>query len=137
MRFRSIGITFSRIYAASLLKTQDKSFYPKLLQLLRPLSLPNAANLLGWHAEGPFLQLAKRGAHSTAFLRTATQALKSFDEMYGPENLVDAEDWLMADSTDSGAVGVRIITAAPEVAGVMDSIPELTDRGIVFSIGHR
>ena len=84
------------------------------------------------------MQLAKRGAHSTAFLRTAAQALKSFDEMYGPENLVDAEDWLMADNnTDSDAVGVRIITAAPEVAGVMDSIPELTDRGIVFSIGHR
>ena len=34
-------------------------------------------------------------------------------------------------------VGVRVITAAPEVDGVMSSIEELTRRGVVFSIGHR
>jgi len=34
-------------------------------------------------------------------------------------------------------LGVRIITAAPEVEGVMESVGELTKRGIVFSIGHR
>ena len=33
-------------------------------------------------------------------------------------------------------VGVRVITAAPEVDGVMTSIDELTRRGVVFSIGH-
>ena len=29
-----------------------------------------------------------------------------------------------------------MITAAPEVDGIMDTIPELASRGIVFSIGH-
>jgi N-acetylglucosamine-6-phosphate deacetylase len=39
---------------------------------------------------------------------------------------------------DTGhSVGVRIITAAPEVDGVLDSVKELSDRGVVFSIGHR
>ena len=34
-------------------------------------------------------------------------------------------------------LGVRIITAAPEIVGVLDAVPELDQRGIVFSIGHR
>lgn len=34
-------------------------------------------------------------------------------------------------------LGVRIITAAPEVAGVLDAVHEFDQRGIVFSIGHR
>jgi len=31
-------------------------------------------------------------------------------------------------------LGVRIITAAPEIADVLDAVPELEQRGIVFSI---
>jgi N-acetylglucosamine-6-phosphate deacetylase len=37
----------------------------------------------------------------------------------------------------SGSVGVRMITAAPEVEGVMEAIGALSKRGLVFSIGHR
>lgn len=36
-----------------------------------------------------------------------------------------------------GGVGVRMITVAPEIQGIMSSIPELSKRGIVVSIGHR
>lgn len=112
--------------------------YPKLLSLLRPFSSPSSANLLGWHAEGPFLQLAKRGAHATPFLLTAPERFKSFENLYGAENLADAEDWMMRDGAlTSDAIGVRIITAAPEVEGVMDAVSELTKRNVVFSIGHR
>lgn len=38
---------------------------------------------------------------------------------------------------DGGGASVRMITAAPEVDGVMDAISELNKRGVVFSIGHR
>ena len=34
-------------------------------------------------------------------------------------------------------LGVRIITAAPEINSVLDAVHELDQRGIVFSIGHR
>jgi N-acetylglucosamine-6-phosphate deacetylase len=125
---------------ADILQTQEKSLYPKLLSLLRPYSSPSSANILGWHAEGPYLQLAKRGAHAPPFLLTAPNGYKSFEQLYGAENLADAEDWLMNQGTSTGEgeeIGVRIITAAPEVEGVMDSISELTKRGVVFSIGHR
>lgn len=48
--------------------------------------------------------------------------------MYGAENLKQG---------DIGEVGVRVITAAPEVDGVMDSIDALAKRGVLFSVGHR
>ncbi|KIM82614.1 carbohydrate esterase family 9 protein [Piloderma croceum F 1598] len=122
-------------YVLPTIVTQEKSLYPKLLSLLRPYSPPSSANILGWHAEGPYLQFAKRGAHAPPFLLTAPEGYKSVEKLYGAENLADAEDWLMNQGV-LNEVGVRIITAAPEVEGVMESVSELTKRGIVFSIGH-
>ncbi|KAH8828360.1 Metallo-dependent hydrolase [Flagelloscypha sp. PMI_526] len=118
--------------------TQDQSLYPTLLRLLRPLSPPNSATLLGWHAEGPFIDFAKRGAHAPSFLLKAPNGFSTFSDTYGEENLADQEDWLLASGFPPGvsSFGVRIITAAPEVDGVMSSIKTLTDRGVVFSIGH-
>ncbi|KAF9268588.1 Metallo-dependent hydrolase [Marasmius fiardii PR-910] len=111
--------------------TQERSLYPTLLRLLRPASHPDSAALLGWHAEGPFIEMAKRGAHTPSFLINAQEGFKTFEDVYGAENLVEDEDWLMSDD-----VGVRMITAAPEVTGVMDAIEILTKRGVAFSIGH-
>lgn len=90
--------------------------------------------MLGWHAEGPFLDYAKRGAHAPPFLLKAPEGFKSFETVYGAENLVDAEDWLMSDGQ---TLGVRMITAAPEIDGVMQTLEILSKRGIVFSMGHR
>lgn len=118
-------------------QTQQQSLYPTILNLLRPLSGPNSANLLGWHAEGPFIQLAKRGAHLPEFLLPAPEGFQSFEKVYGTENLAVTEDWLMANDGDSDTVGVRIITAAPEVEGVRVAVKEAVKRGIVISIGHR
>lgn len=120
----------------TIFQTQEKSLYPKLLELLRPISPENSANLLGWHAEGPFLQLAKKGAHASPFLRAAHDRFATFEEVYGASNLAHKEDWLMSPTAEA-STGVRIITAAPEIEGVMESVKELTDRGVVFSIGHR
>lgn len=129
----------------NLAQTQEKSLYPKILSLLHPYtpppppSGPGGATLLGWHAEGPFLQLAKRGAHAPPFLLSAPDKMVSFERVYGERNLAVQEDWAMqvhGDAASAGA-GVRIITAAPELEGVMDVVSELTKRGVVFSIGHR
>jgi N-acetylglucosamine-6-phosphate deacetylase len=54
--------------------------------------------------------------------------------MYGAQNMIIKEDWLMDEDT---SVGVRIITAAPEICGVLDAVRDFGQRGIVFSIGHR
>lgn len=95
----------------------------QLLRLLRPRSSANAAHVLGYHAEGPFLHPERRGAHNTEFLLTATTnpPIDSFNQVYG-EGLDQP--------------GVKMITAAPDIAGVMDCIENLTQRGVTFSIGH-
>ncbi|KAI6046443.1 carbohydrate esterase family 9 protein [Pisolithus marmoratus] len=116
--------------------TQEKSLYAKILKLLRPWSPPNAAHLLGWHVEGPFLHMTKRGAHSPPLIIPASEGYKTFEAIYQPENLVDVEDWLMRDDAGQGTVGARIITAAPEIEGVMEAIAEVSKRGICFNIGH-
>lgn len=33
--------------------------------------------------------------------------------------------------------GVKLITMAPDVEGVLESIPNLAERGVTVSIGHR
>ena len=94
--------------------------------------------MLGWHAEGPFIQMAKRGAHAPEFLQRADEGLPAFERIYGADNLALHEDWLMAsDDGNPGALGVRIVTAAPEIAGVMPAMEEASKRGVVFSMGHR
>jgi hypothetical protein len=42
-----------------------------------------------------------------------------------------------ADALRDGFDGVRVITAAPEIEGVIPAIEELTRRGVTCSIGHR
>jgi N-acetylglucosamine-6-phosphate deacetylase len=68
-------------------------------------------------------------------LLSAPAGTATFENVYGARNIADKEDWLM--TGDGQAVGVRMITAAPEIDGVMNAIGELTKRGLVFSIGHR
>ena len=102
---------------------QERSLYPKLLHLLRPYSGP---------ARRPSLIVTQRAPSSSW-----PSAEPMRPSLYGSGNLAVSEDWLMGSETQNESVGVRVITAAPEVDGVMASIEELTRRGIVFSMGHR
>ncbi|KAK4689142.1 N-acetylglucosamine-6-phosphate deacetylase, partial [Tremellales sp. Uapishka_1] len=104
--------------------TQRFELYAKLLRLLQPRSAPASANSLGYHAEGPFLNPLRRGAHNDTLLLTANSSspIDSFDEVYGKDGL--------------NQEGVKILTVAPDVFGVMDSLGDLSKRGVVISIGH-
>ncbi|KAB5591820.1 N-acetylglucosamine-6-phosphate deacetylase [Ceratobasidium theobromae] len=104
--------------------TQQRDIYPKLLSLLSPRGTPRGAHLLGWHAEGPFLQPAKRGAHTQSLLLSAPEGITTLESVYGTAAL----------SKHVG--GVRMITAAPEVEGIISTVAPLSERGVVFSIGH-
>lgn len=108
--------------------------YPKILSFLRPFQTETSAAFLGWHAEGPFIEHSKRGVHADSFLLDAPDGMKTFEDVYGGDNLVHQEDWLMGNEQ---VAAVRIITAAPETTGVMDAMKNLSRRGIIFSIGHR
>ncbi len=84
----------------------------------RALGKPEgAAELLGVHLEGPFLSREYKGAM--------------------PESLLLAADKeLVRDYQDRAGGFIRMMTVAPEVEGVIDLIPTLTDLGIVTAIGH-
>ena len=78
--------------------------------------------------------MAKRGAHAPLLIRSPLKGFASFEEMCGAQSPVMKEDWLMEQDTP---LGVRIITAVPEIVAVLDAVPRLDQRGIMFSIGHR
>jgi N-acetylglucosamine-6-phosphate deacetylase len=80
----------------------------------RPRDFRGAAPL-GIHAEGPFLNPKKKGAHNQQYLRPPTAA--------------DVAGW-------SPASGMRLVTMAPELPGALDVIGALTARGVVVSTGH-
>jgi N-acetylglucosamine-6-phosphate deacetylase len=70
---------------------------------------------LGLHAEGPFLNLQKKGAHNPAHLR-----LPSLEAVaaWSPEQ------------------HVRLVTLAPELPGALAVIEALVNRGVLVSSGH-
>lgn len=76
---------------------------------------PGAAEVLGTHVEGPFIDPEHRGIHEPAMLRPASR-----DEV---------THWLAAGPP-------AIVTLAPERPGALEVIELLTAAGVVVSLGH-
>lgn len=97
----------------------------QLIALLRTLDAAVSASDLGpvmvpgYHIEGPFLSPLDgyAGAHPAAQMQRASPALV---------------DQLQA----AAARPIVMMTVAPEVAGVLDLIPVLVERGIACALGH-
>ena len=85
------------------------------VQALAPLVAEGV--LAGVHLEGPYLALARRGAHDPAYLRDPS-----------PAELTD----LLA----AGAGAVRMVTLAPERPGALDAVRLLAAQQVVAAIGH-
>jgi N-acetylglucosamine-6-phosphate deacetylase len=81
----------------------------------RPRSVNGGAASLGTHVEGPFIDPAHRGVHEAGVLRDATR-----QEIVG---------WLEAGPP-------AIVTLAPERPGGGEAIAQLTEAGVVVSLGH-
>lgn len=109
----------------------------QILQFLGPsgaLRHPeDGAESLGAHCEGPFMSPRKHGVHNPEVLRTAS-SFADLEACYGADNLGSSRK-VDGISVSRPAV-VKKITAAPEIPGILSSIPELRSRGIIFSIGH-
>jgi N-acetylglucosamine-6-phosphate deacetylase len=70
---------------------------------------------IGLHLEGPYLSPARAGAHRSSWLR--------------PPDRAEAEGW-------TPAVGVRMVTLAPELPGALDLVADLAGRDVVVAAGH-
>ncbi|WVQ85666.1 hypothetical protein IAT38_007832 [Cryptococcus sp. DSM 104549] len=113
--------------------SQEKEAYHDILPVLsKPLPPSSKANdkpcatPLGWHVEGPFLHPKKVGCHPPGNLAVADKGLKSIEEVYGSQAWSEMDD----------DTGVKIITLAPDVQGIVDVIPELVKRDWIVSLGH-
>ena len=73
------------------------------------------ADPLGIHAEGPFLNLQKKGAHNPEYLQAPSLKM--------------VEGW-------SRENGIWLVTLAPELEGAAEIIEALTARNIIVSAGH-
>ena len=87
----------------------------------------DGAESLGAHCEGPFLSPTKNGVHDVDVLIEA-QTFEDLERCYGADN-INPKD---ADAK----LPIRMITAAPERGQMMSLIPEITSKGIIYSIGH-
>lgn len=79
----------------------------------------HGAGVLGFHLEGPFISVEKKGAHPEKFLRTFKSG--------GVEDLMEAYG-----SLDN----VAMVTLAPELASSQSVVSVLSQRGITVSLGH-
>ncbi len=98
--------------------TSPLAAYPDLVRTVREavqaMTGP-AAQVLGVHLEGPYLNPLRCGAHDPALLR--------------PVNVAEMAQW-------SGDPFVRLVTLAPELPGAVEAIRALRRQGIVVGAGH-
>jgi N-acetylglucosamine-6-phosphate deacetylase len=78
---------------------------------------PGGARVLGVHLEGPFISPARRGAHN-------------------PDWIIPASPAAAGELLAAGEGLLRLVTLAPEVAGGMAAIGQLTAAGVLVSVGH-
>lgn len=92
---------------------------------------------LGAHVEGPFISSGMRGIHSPEVLQSAS-SLDDLISCYGLENLPKPRRLSTPSSTQPrhAPSPIKMVTAAPEVGNMLHLIPEITARGIIYSIGH-
>ncbi|RDA82990.1 hypothetical protein CP532_2416 [Ophiocordyceps camponoti-leonardi (nom. inval.)] len=107
--------------------SQRPEVYQKALPYLGPSGSrrmsDDGAESLGAHCEGPFLNPTKNGIHDV-------------DSLIEAESFADIEACYGYDNVNGPRPPVRLVTAAPERGRMSDLIPDLTSRGIIFSVGH-
>lgn len=91
--------------------------YPKAIRIFKygPPKGWKGARPFGWHFEGPFLNLGKKGAHNP-------------DSLLLPDKDLVA-NWSMTN-------GVAMVTMAPELPGAEEVARQLLDAGVTLSMGH-
>lgn len=101
------------------LVTSSKETYQRVVpKIPKRRGGKDGAEILGIHLEGPFINPAKKGAHSEDLIKDFDCGIETVKDVYG--DLKNA----------------AIITLAPEKAKSDTVIKELTDLGITVAVGH-
>ncbi|GMS90356.1 hypothetical protein PENTCL1PPCAC_12531, partial [Pristionchus entomophagus] len=107
-------------YAPTVITSSPETYKNVLPHLRRRDGDVNGAGLLGAHVEGPFISVAKKGAHPERFVRGTLEpsADDEIDDVYGDTK------------------NISLVTIAPELPGALQAISTLRARGITVSLGH-
>ncbi len=90
--------------------------YEKVIPLLQPSKKDGAAEILGMHLEGPYLNPEAAGAHERAVI-------------YQARNISNLEVYGRLD-------GVKLVTIAPEMHFATEAIAKLRENNIKVALGH-
>jgi hypothetical protein len=109
--------------------------HPPRLARRRPISSARKtrcthARISSWRAKRFYITFISQ---SHSYLLTG---FKSFSEVYGEAALCPG-DQFVGKRGNRTFPGVRVITAAPEIEGVIPAMEELSRRGVICAIGHR
>ena len=104
-------------WLATLVPGSDENYASVSAAVGEAMNHSAGARVLGIHYEGPFVNSAQCGALHTEYFKTYSSP-KDLEALPVPEK------------------AVRMTTMAPEVAGGVELVRELTKRGWVVSIGH-
>jgi N-acetylglucosamine-6-phosphate deacetylase len=121
-RWASVARRLPETGTTSFLPTMITAPVPELARALAGAAefvpgLADGARILGVHLEGPFLSPARLGAHNPAWITDPSAAAIS--------ELLAAGNGL-----------VRLLTLAPERPGALAAIRQLTEAGVLVSVGH-
>ena len=114
---RSLRINGVGGFLASLITSEMKDLTRAvaLIEEVAQSQREDEAKILGFHFEGPCLSHERRGVHAPNLLRnpepTLVNELLSFPK-------------------------VKMITLAPELPGAIDAIKDISNAGVVVSLGH-
>ncbi len=92
--------------------TRSLGFVAEYLRVRRP-----GARVLGVHLEGPFITPARRGAHN-------------------PEWIIPASADVVSELLAAGGGWLRLVTLAPEADGALAAVTQLSEAGVLVSVGH-
>ncbi len=98
------------------LVSSTAAVYERAIPLLQPSKKDGAAEILGVHLEGPYLNPEAAGAHDRAAIHQARNI--SSLEVYG------------------GLDGVKLVTIAPEMSFAIEAIAQLREHNIQVALGH-
>ncbi len=104
-------------FVGATMSTSVDSLVRALEEIKAAQSLSLESEILGVYIEGPFINVNKKGAHSSQFVGNLNEEETN--------RILDALDGLTA-----------IFPLAPEIPRHLNLIPELKERGVIAAIGH-
>lgn len=113
---RKIPSTGVTSFLPTVISTHQKEYY-QLITALAPRKVSGGATILGLHLEGPFFNRDYHRAHAEKFMADLAE-IHDLEQFYG------------------SLEGVKMVTVAPELAGMFEAIAKLKSKGIVVSLGH-